>query len=192
MVDPLRPISYAAFSVNGITDEMVRGAPTIDEVLPHFLEFIKESALVAYNAGFDLGFIEHSLGEEKVLLEDYFIIDALALARRLFPGIGRYNLGSVSRSLGIKCAGEHRALSDAALTWRVFEKEMTLLAAEGCRSVEDIAVNRLKKAAAARKVRDYKTHLIERAIREQKDFKMEVSYGEECGIGEGASSIGKE
>jgi len=192
MIDPLRPISYAAFSVNGITDGMVRGSPTIDRVLPGFMEFIKESTLVAYNAGFDLGFIEHSLGEDKVILEDYFIIDALTLARRLFPGLGRYNLGSVSRSLGIRPAGEHRALSDALLTWKVFEKELELLAAEGRLTVEEIAAGRLKKAAAARKVGDYKTAMIERAIREQKDFKMEVRYGEECGVGEGARSNRKE
>ena len=50
LVDPERAISYGAFSVNGITSRMVAGKPTIDKVLPGFLEFAKESILVADNA----------------------------------------------------------------------------------------------------------------------------------------------
>ena len=89
LVDPGRPISYGAFSVNGITASMLAGKPTIDKVLPKFLKFAEDSVLVAYNAGFDLGFLESAMGEDKEMLKDYLVIDALALARRLFPEAGR-------------------------------------------------------------------------------------------------------
>jgi len=174
LIDPLRPISYGAFCVNGIKDEMVRGKPVIDEVLPDFLDFIKNSVLVAYNAGFDLGFLECALGENKDMLNDYYIIDALSLARRLFSGIDRYNLGSVSQSLGIRIGREHRALSDALMTWKIFEKEIEALKADGITTVEDIAYAGKKKQIFVRTIKDYKVKLIEAAIRQQK--KLNITY----------------
>lgn len=174
LVDPERAISYGAFSVNGITDDMVKGKPTIEEILPLFLKFIKENVLVAYNAGFDLGFLESALGEEKKVLGDYYIIDALRLARRLFPGMERYNLGTLSESLGIRVGQEHRALADAVMTWKVFEKELKLLKAEGVDSIEGIARVQTRMASSIKTVKDYKVKLLEGAIREQR--KLNITY----------------
>ena len=174
LVDPKRPISYGAFSVNGITDDMVRGKPAIKDILPHFLKFIDGSVLVAYNAGFDLGFIECALGEDRQILEDYYIIDALRLARRLFPAAGRYNLGFLSNSLGIRSRSEHRAMADVLMTWKVFEKELNLLRLQGITTVEDIAAAQAKKPQTLETVKDYKLKLIEEAIREEK--RLNITY----------------
>jgi DNA polymerase-3 subunit epsilon len=167
LVDPQRPISPGAFSVNGITDGMVRGKPTIDKIMPAFLRFIDGSVLVAYNAGFDLGFLEASLGERKELLDEYRVIDALSLARRLFPGVGRYNLGSVSRALGISAEGEHRAMADAMMTLAIFRLELEALEAAGVTTIENIAAIPVRKDRAP-VVKDYTLALIEAAIRRQK------------------------
>ncbi len=172
-VDPKRPISEGAFAVNGITADMVKGRPTIDMALPGFLKFIKGSVLVAYNAGFDLGFLESALGTDRIILDDYPVIDALALARRLFPCAARYNLGALSRSLGISVRTEHRAMADAMMAWRVFEKELGLLKAEGVKTVEEIAGSGARRRPApTRAVKDYKLKLIEEAIRDQKQLKI--------------------
>ena len=170
LVNPGRPISYGAWAVNGITNDMVKDSPAIEDILPGFLKFIEGSVLVAYNAGFDLGFLEAALGNKKDMLNNYYVIDALTIARRLFRGIGRYNLGSVSRSLSIDPGGEHRALADAMMTWRVFKKELALLKKEGVDSVADIAYARAprKIRPAAIKVKDYRIRLIEEAIQEEK------------------------
>lgn len=175
LVDPEIPISYGAFSVNGITEDMVKEKPTIEKALPSFLQFIEGSVLVAYNAGFDLGFLECALGEDKDVLNDYYIIDALKLARRLFPGLDRYNLASVSQSLGIASAGEHRAMADAVMTLKVFKKELEVLASDGVKSVEDIARSlQTGRGKGVKTVKDYKIRLIEEAIREQK--KLDITY----------------
>ena len=158
LVNPRRPISYGAFSVNGITSGMVAGSPTIDKILPYFLKFSERSVLVAYNAGFDLGFLESALGEDKDVLKDYFVIDALALARRFFPGAPRYSLGILARYLGIEVPAQHRALADASMTWKVFEKELGLISAEGIEDVKDIA---------------YKRASMDRVISEQKKLTKE-------------------
>jgi DNA polymerase III epsilon subunit family exonuclease len=174
LIDPERPISPGASAVNGITDDMVTGKPTIDQVLPDFLLFIKGSVLVAYNAGFDLGFIESALGDRKEILEEYRVIDALRLARRLFPGVPRYNLGSVARSLGISADGEHRAMADAVMTWKVFMAELKALKSMGVVTLDEAAWVSSRKRAPVKAVKDYKLALIEAAIREQK--KLNIIY----------------
>lgn len=170
LVNPLRPISCGAYSVNGITDDMVKDSPTIDAVLPKFLSFIEGTVLVAYNAGFDLGFLEAALGDGRDVLRNHYVVDALALARRLFHGIGRYNLSNVSMSLGIDSAGEHRALADAMMTLEVFKKELAILRAEGVDTIADIVYTPgvRKQKAAALKVSDHRIRLIDEAIREEK------------------------
>lgn len=174
LVDPGRPVSHGAFSVNGITDRMLQGAPTISVVMPDFMNFIADSVLVAYNAGFDLGFLESSLGSEKKKLDNYRVIDALRLARRFFPGAGRYSLASVSEHLGITVDGEHRAMADAVMTYQVFRKELAALSKAGVKSVEDIVYVPVSRAPAPDRVKDYKLKLIEEAIKQQK--KLNIVY----------------
>lgn len=174
LIDPGRPLSEGAFSVNGITEEMLKGKPKIDQILPDFLKFIKGTVLVAYNAGFDLGFLEAALGPGKEVLNDYRVIDALRIARRLFPEIGKYNLASVSEALEIPHSGEHRAMADCLMTMKVFEKELDALKKEGVKTVEELAYAGTRKISAPRVVKDYKYKLIEEAIREQK--KLNIKY----------------
>ncbi|HPM43139.1 MAG TPA: exonuclease domain-containing protein [Candidatus Omnitrophota bacterium] len=174
MVDPRRPISYGAYRVNGITDIMVRGQPTIEEVLPKFVSFIKDSVLVAYNAGFDLGFLEYAMADKADSLKSYHVIDALKLARRVFPGLERYNLGSVSHSLGICMTTEHRAMSDVFATWKVFSREVELLKASGVHDVEDVAMVRADSLNYRRTAESAKVQMIEDAIRLKK--RLAVTY----------------
>ena len=99
-VNPERPIPFEITNLTSITDEMVLDAPTIEVVLPQFLEFIGEGALVAHNAGFDVGFIEQNcrvLGLEQ----EFTAVDTVALARVLLPTLSKYKLNLVAKALGI-------------------------------------------------------------------------------------------
>ena len=60
-VNPQIPIPFEIEKLTGISDPMVMDAPTIDAVLPEFLEFCGDSVLVAHNAGFDLDFLQYFL-----------------------------------------------------------------------------------------------------------------------------------
>ena len=60
-VNPKVPIPFQITQLTSITDQMVIGAPDIETVLPQFLEFIGDAALVAHNASFDVSFIEQKL-----------------------------------------------------------------------------------------------------------------------------------
>src|SRR5699024_11051114 len=88
-VNPKIPIPFEIEKLTGISDDMVIGAPTIDQVLPEFLEFCKDSILVAHNASFDVSFISKNakdLGKEI----DFTVIDTVGLARILLPELNRY------------------------------------------------------------------------------------------------------
>jgi len=132
LVNPQRPISRAAFQVNHISQDMLARAPAIEKVMPDFLNFIKDSCLCSYNAGFDLGFINNEL---KILgrapLEDVVVVDILKMSRRLLPGLERYALWFIAGYLGFKNKQEHRALSDVELTLGVFRKLKEILDKKG-------------------------------------------------------------
>ena len=174
MVNPERQISPGAYYVNRITPRMLKGAPKINEILPDFLEFIQHTVLVSYNAGFDIGFLETSLGEDKDILKDYCVIDALTLARRLYPDLGRYNLASVVRGLGIKPLNEHRAISDAMMTAKIFQKMLDMFTTKGMKTVRDILDIAPRKPKTIRTVIDARMEIIKNAIKEER--KLELTY----------------
>ena len=123
LIDPEREISAGAFAINGITREMITGAPKAGEVLPHFLTYIETAVVVAYNAKFDEGFLSYELSLlNQKLAENIIIIDALKMARVLLPYLNRYSLWYVAKSLGIEDEQSHRAMADVQMTWQVFLK----------------------------------------------------------------------
>lgn len=132
LVNPNRLISEAAFAVNKITQDMLKGAPAIESVMPDFLGFIKGSFLCSYNAGFDLEFLNNELRLiNNPPLGDIIVIDVLKMSRRLLPGLERYALWFVAESLGIKTKQVHRAFSDVELTRDVFNRLKRILQSKG-------------------------------------------------------------
>lgn len=132
LVNPGRPISQAAFEVNKISQEMLKDAPKIEQVMPEFLEFIQGSCICSYNAAFDLGFVNNELSLiGQTPLNGKAFVDILKMARRLMPGLERYALWFVADKLGIKTAQKHRALLDVELTLGVFDKLKDMLKAKG-------------------------------------------------------------
>jgi len=123
LVNPEREISPGAFAVNKITPEMLKRAPSMEKVMPKFLEFIQGSCLCSYNAEFDLGFLNNEL---KLMgypaITNFVVFDVLTMAKRLLPGLARYALWFVAGELGVKLTQKHRAFADVEMTWEVFNK----------------------------------------------------------------------
>jgi len=121
LINPGRAVSFEAFKVNKISEEMLFSAPSPSEVIPKFMEFIQGSYLCSYNAGFDLSFLNNELnllGFKEI--KDVLVVDILKLARNTIPNLESYALWSVAKSLGIKDVQRHRALADVELTLQVF------------------------------------------------------------------------
>lgn len=122
LVDVDRPIDPAAGRVHGITEEMLRGQPRAEMVMPRFHSFIGDSLLVAHSAEFDLRFIGSEFTRLKLGLRNAFCC-TLEIGRILFPDLPRHDLESLYREIyGRSPDRLHRALDDARATAEVWVK----------------------------------------------------------------------
>ncbi len=136
-VNPEVPIPFEITDLTSITDEMVVDSEKIDVVLPKFLEFCEGAALVAHNAGFDVGFIEQNcknLGIKK----KFTYLDTVALARVLLPTLSKYKLNIVAKALGISLENHHRAVDDAGATAEIFVKFIQMLKERGIFTLKQV------------------------------------------------------
>jgi DNA polymerase-3 subunit epsilon len=139
LVNPERPIDPFVVRLTGITDRMVAEAPTIDEVMPRFEEFVEGCVLVGHNVQFDCSFVTAARDGVKLPNE---VLDTLKLARCLVPGLKRYRLSALVSHFGVRQTPNHRALADAAATTEVFKRLLKLLRSAGMGSVGDAAALR--------------------------------------------------
>jgi DNA polymerase-3 subunit epsilon len=120
LINPRVPIPSFVTGIHGISDEMVREAPKVEAVLPHFFRFLEGAILVAHNARFDVDFV--ALASSRSSLEPPInpILDSCRFARRAIPGFKSYALGNLTRELGIESTTFHRAEADAVSCMEVF------------------------------------------------------------------------
>ncbi|MCB2292085.1 PolC-type DNA polymerase III [Clostridium algoriphilum] len=114
-VDPGIDIPYKIIELTGITNDTVSGAASIKEILPRFLEFAKNSVVVAHNADFDASFIKKN-SERLNLKFENAIMDTIPLAKYLFKDLKTFKLNNVAKHLGISLENHHRAIDDAKAT----------------------------------------------------------------------------
>ena len=125
-VNPERPIPYKITQLTTITDDMVKDAGTIEEILPQFLKFCAGSVLVAHNAGFDTGFIREN-AKRLNLPYDHTVVDTLGLARCLMGHLGKFTLDNICKHLNIILETHHRAVDDATATGKIFVEFISML-----------------------------------------------------------------
>ncbi|MCX7977785.1 MAG: 3'-5' exonuclease [Bdellovibrionaceae bacterium] len=120
LVDPKQPIPPGASAVNGITDEMVVGKPSISDLLAPFAEFCGDDLLVAHNAQFDFQFLQEDIRRFESPAPRGLVLDTLPLSRKVFPGLPNYKLGTLVAHLKIPANGFHRAEGDATYCGQMF------------------------------------------------------------------------
>lgn len=125
-VNPKIPIPFQITQLTSITDQMVIDAPDIETVLPQFLEFIGDAALVAHNASFDVSFIEQNCRYQDIV-PDFTSVDTVAMARILLPTLSKFKLNVVANALHISLENHHRAVDDAGATAEIFVKFVEML-----------------------------------------------------------------
>jgi DNA polymerase-3 subunit epsilon len=130
LVDPRIPVRPEGIPIHGITDDMLRGQPTIDVVLPVFHEFCADTVLVAHNAAFDMRFLQLKEQSTGVRFQQP-VLDTLLLSAVIHPNQESHRLESIAERLGINVIGRHTALGDAFVTGEVFVKIIGLLADQG-------------------------------------------------------------
>src|SRR5699024_11098497 len=96
-IDPGHPLSQTTINLTGITDEMVRGSKTEQEVLQAFKKFAEGSVLVAHNASFDMGFLNTGNIRHGMPEAENPVIDTLELSRFLHPQFKSHRLNTLAK-----------------------------------------------------------------------------------------------
>ena len=128
-VDPERPLDRRIVELTGITDEMLQGAPKIEEVLPKFLEFVGDRVLVAHNSDFDTGFIRAEC-QRQGLEYTFTAADTLILSQNLLTHLNKFKLNIVSNALSLPDFNHHRAGDDAMTCGLIMTRLMQMLEQE--------------------------------------------------------------
>ncbi len=136
LINPHCPISPGASAVNGITQEMVKDAPSFLEVVEEILSFLEGSVIICHNAYFDLSFLFYQLRLLHLPAPSNPVLDTLQLARRnyCFPS---NSLGKIAEFLGISCQGLHRAIADARITKKIFLRFLRDFSRAGFTTLKD-------------------------------------------------------
>ena len=114
-VNPRRAIPYKITELTGITEDMVRDAQSIHDVLPRFMQFIGDSVIVAHNASFDCSFIAKNCNDMGLKFSPT-VVDTVQVCRFLYPELKSVKLNIVAKHLGVKLESHHRAVDDAKAT----------------------------------------------------------------------------
>ncbi len=122
LVKPKNMINEYISELTGITNEMVKNAPTIEEILPSFMNYIGNDILIGHNVNFDINFIYDNLYRRKfdVLTNDF--IDTMRISRKLLPELPHHRLIDLANYFEIDVENNHRSLKDCEITLNVYEK----------------------------------------------------------------------
>ncbi|WP_026689864.1 PolC-type DNA polymerase III [Alteribacter aurantiacus] len=131
--NPHEKLSPTIIDLTGITDDMVKDAPEVGDVLKDFHEWMGDAILVAHNASFDMGFLDAGYKRIGYPKTPNAVIDTLELARLLYPNYRNYRLNTLCKKFNIELVSHHRAIYDAEATghllWKMVkdavEKEIT-------------------------------------------------------------------
>ncbi|GBF07511.1 DNA polymerase III subunit epsilon [Deinococcus aerius] len=122
-------IPWHAQRVHGISDDMVRGAPHLADVLPEFLDFVGDSPVVAHNISFDSRFMREAARRHGLVWAPPAEYCTMQLSRRAFPRERSHNLDVLAGRLDLAFArgGRHRSFGDAQVTAEAFVRLMERL-----------------------------------------------------------------
>ena len=136
-VDPERHIPADITQLTGIRDSDVAGAPSEEEAMKQFIEYIGDRPIIAHNAHFDVGFMTAAALRHGLKFSPVFL-DTLALSQALLPELKRFKLDIVSNHLKLPQFNHHRATDDAMVVARIMGKFLPMLQQQGAKTVDDI------------------------------------------------------
>lgn len=117
LIKPKVRIPYYITNITGITNEMVKNAPQVEEVMPNLIEFIGNSKIVAHNANFDYKFIQNY---SRNAFSKNTLIDTVQLGRKMYPNLPNHKLGTIAKHIGITEDSFHRAEFDCECCAKIY------------------------------------------------------------------------
>ncbi|MDN3449326.1 PolC-type DNA polymerase III [Planococcus sp. APC 3906] len=113
--NPHHELSATTIDLTGITDDMVKNAPEVEEVIRKYHEWAGDHIMVAHNAAFDMGFL-YVCYKKYGIDKKHATIDTLELARMLHPELKSHRLNTLAKKFGIELTQHHRAIYDTEAT----------------------------------------------------------------------------
>jgi len=139
LVDPGMALPAGIAALTGLSDSDLQGAPAPGIAVARFLDFAGDSVLVAHNARFDVGFLNHEVERLHGRRLGSPVLDTVWLARRLLVGRAkRASLASLAHFFDTSTEPCHRALPDARATGEILVHLLGLAQERGARSVADV------------------------------------------------------
>lgn len=122
LINPQIPIPQEASAIHGITDDMVKEAPTFAEIGKEFIDFCDgEPILIAHNNdGFDKHFLAHEYKRHELEMPTWIMLDSLKWARKYRPDLPRHSLQFLRQIYGIEENNAHRAIDDVLVLYQIF------------------------------------------------------------------------
>ena len=136
-VDPGCKLEERTTELTGISDDMLRGAPKIETVLPEFLKFVGDSPLVAHNADFDTSFINKACKEQGIAYT-LTSVDTLTISQNLLTELRKFSLDIVAKHFKLDDFNHHRAGDDALVCGQIMHKLIPMLKDLGVTDIESI------------------------------------------------------
>jgi DNA polymerase-3 subunit epsilon len=121
LVNPGVAITPFIQQLTGISNEMVRAAPTFESMIDELRERLADGLFIAHNARFDYGFLHHAFARNGHALQTEMLC-TVKLSRALFPDEKKHNLDILIERHGLIAEARHRALADADLLWQLWRK----------------------------------------------------------------------
>ena len=122
-INPLKTLTEENMNIHGITNEFLDDKPLFEDVADDFLSFIQDSFIIAHNANFDVGFLNHELEKtSKPTIDKDRVVDTVVIARNRFPG-QQVNLDALVKKLKVNSLIDrefHGALKDAKILTDVY------------------------------------------------------------------------
>jgi len=122
-INPLKTLTDENMNIHGITNEFLEDKPLFEDVADDFLSFIQDSFIIAHNANFDVGFLNHELEKiSKPTIDKDRVVDTVVIARNRFPG-QQVNLDALVKKLKVNSLIDrefHGALKDAKILTDVY------------------------------------------------------------------------
>ena len=143
--DPECPIPEEITRLTGITDEMVKGAPSQEEAVRAFLDFAGDRLLIAHNAAFDTGFIRAACDRYKLDFDNAYL-DTVALSRHVNPELKKHKLDVLAEYFELGEFNHHRASDDAEMLAYIYFKMIEKLREEGIGTLNEMKASMSDKA----------------------------------------------
>ena len=151
LIDPKRPLPKKIIELTFITDEMLKGKPSEEEITKKFLNWVGDLPLIAHNAKFDISFIKAAC--QKYGFEDFnkTVLDTMSIARMLYPNWTNHKLQTLTKNLDVPWDEEkhHRADYDAEGTALAFYKMAKTLESQNIITTDDL-INNIDKEKLVR------------------------------------------